>query len=80
MRFYVFPRFINGEDKAEALERKNEKVFIRHENKCASTDGGVPIETEMTEDALLADPTLLEIADTVALAEELIAAALEDIV
>ena len=79
MRFYIFPRIINGEDKANPLERKTEKVFVRHAELVTNTEGGIPLETEATEDTLLADPTVEQIADTLALAEELISAALEDV-
>ena len=78
MKFYIFPRYIDGVDKAQPTERKTEKVYIRHAE--LSTETGIPYETESTEDTLLTNPQVEEIADKLAFAEELISAALEDLV
>jgi len=78
MRYFVFPRFINGEDKAPLTARKTDKVYIQHKELLTDTEGGIPLETEETEDTLLSDSTVENIADALALAEELINAALED--
>ena len=78
MRYFVFPRYRNGEDMAPAGARKTDKVYISHVELVDSIEGGIPFETEMDEDTLLTDETVEEIADTVTLAEELVAAALEE--
>ena len=76
MKFYIFPRYIDGVDKAQPTERKTEKVYIRHAE--LSSETGIPMETEEV-DTLLTNPDVEEIADKLAFAEELIQAALEDI-
>ena len=76
MRFYIFPRYIDGVDKAQPTERKTDKVYIRHAE--LSSETGIPMETEDV-DTLLTNPQVEEIADKLAFAEELIQAALEDI-
>ena len=78
MRYFVFPRYINGEDKAPATARKTDKVYLMHKELISNTEGGIPLETNANVDTLLSDATVEEIADTMALAEELIQAALQD--
>ena len=73
MRYFVFPRYRNGEDMAPAGARKTDKVYISHAELADSIEGGIPYETEMSEDTLLADKTVEAIADTVTLADEIIA-------
>ena len=77
MKFYIFPRYIDGVDMAQPTERKTEKVYIRHAE--LSSETGIPMETEDV-DTLLTNPQVEEIADKLAFAEELISAALEDLV
>ena len=77
MKFYILPRYIDGVDMAQAGERKTEKVYIRHAE--LSSETGIPMETEDV-DTLLTNPQVEEIADKLAFAEELIQAALEDLV
>ena len=77
-RFYIFPRYIDGVDMAQPTERKTEKVYIRHAE--LSSETGIPYETESDVDTLLTNPQVEEIADKLAFAEELIQAALEDLV
>lgn len=77
-RFKILPRFIDGVDQAPETARKTNKVYLVHEE--YATGDGIPYVTgdEASADTLLTDPTVEAVADKLALAEELLAAALED--
>ena len=75
-QYKYFNFAVDDVDKAQPTERKTDKVFIRHAE--LSSETGIPLETEEA-DTLLTNPQVEEIADKLAFAEELIAAAMEDL-
>lgn len=79
MRYKIFARYINGEDRAPATARKTDKVYLIHEELTTDNNPIGIIDTESDVDSLLSDALLEEVADTVALAEELIAAATAEV-
>lgn len=82
LRFKIMPRYIDGVDQAPETARKTGTTYIQHEQYAEGKDGVlyvVGVETT-EEDALLSDPTVTAVVDKLALADELIAAALEDLI
>lgn len=79
LRFKILPRYIDGVDQAPETARKTDKVYIQHEE-YAEGDGITYVDgaEESQEDMLLNDEKVIVVADKLALAEELLQAALED--